>query len=120
MKVVVFGGRTFTKYGLLFRALDQLHAEYGFTLVIDGKAKGVDTMGNMWAKARGIPFEREPADWEKYGAAAGPIRNELMITKYKPDMGVAFPGGPGTRNMTMLCHQYGITVKTVVPRKITK
>ena len=120
MKVVIFGGRNFHKIGFVWRALDILHAKYNFTLVIDGKARGVDTLAHKWALHNGIATVREPADWDKYDKAAGPIRNELMITKYKPDMGIAFPGGDGTSNMTQLCHAYGVEVKTVVPipRKI--
>jgi hypothetical protein len=35
------------------------------------------------------------ADWETHGRAAGPIRNEKMLT-WKPDLVVACPGGDGT------------------------
>lgn len=114
MRVVIYGGRDFYKKNVVNHALDQLHEEYGFTLVIDGKAKGADTLGHSWAKSRGILTVREPADWNKYGKVAGFIRNELMITKYKPEIGVGFPGGAGTKNMTGLLHKYGILVKTIV------
>ena len=133
MRVVVFGGRDFRNYGLLFRAMDMLHERYNFTLVIDGKATGVDTLANKWAIHRGIDFVREPADRDnldvpgaviktnaygkKYNALAGFTRNELMITKYNPEMGIAFPGGEGTSNMTKLCYKYGLDVKTVVPKR---
>ena len=100
MKVVVYGGRDFTNKIVAFKAFDLLHKQYNFTLVIDGKARGADTLGNQWAIHNNIPFEREPAQWDKYGKAAGPIRNELMITKYQPDVAIAFPGGVGTSHMT--------------------
>lgn len=74
MRAVVYGGRDFNKQNLVYLALDQLHEEYRFTLVIDGKAKGADTLGHNWAVERGIKTVREPADWNKYGKAAGPIR----------------------------------------------
>lgn len=54
MRVLVYGGRDFAKQNLGFRALDQLHAEFGFTLVIDGMARGADTIGYNWAQKRRI------------------------------------------------------------------
>lgn len=115
MKVLVCGGRNFSKLGLAWRALDQLHAEYSFTLVIDGKASGADSIAHKWALHNNIPTEREPADWAKYGRSAGRIRNGLMITKYEPELIVAFPGGPGTDNMIKQATSAGIPVKRVVP-----
>jgi len=37
-----------------------------------------------------------PEDWEAHGRLAGPIRNAPMIREGKPDVVIAFPGGPGT------------------------
>jgi len=116
MRTVIFGSRDFTNTALLNKALDQLHEVYKFSLVIDGVARGVDTLAHNWAVRNCIPTAREPAQWNKYGKAAGPIRNELMITKYHPELAIAFPGGNGTRHMTGLCHEYGLLVKTVRPR----
>ena len=48
------------------------------TVVISGCARGVDTAGEEWAKARGIPVERYPADWDRYGRSAGFHRNAEM------------------------------------------
>ena len=55
------------------------------------------------------------ADWDKYGRAAGPIRN-LKMAKYaaESDRGIliAFPIGksPGTRNMIKLAKQFDLEV----------
>lgn len=82
-----------------FEFLDALHADLGFTVVIEGEARGADTIGREWAESRGIPVEKYPADWKRFGRAAGPIRNKQMLTEGKPDCVVAFPGGSGTNNM---------------------
>jgi hypothetical protein len=124
MRVVVFGGRNFCNERLAFKALDILHKKYKFTCVIDGCAKGADTLGYRWAKRRGVPTERYPANWAKFGLSAGPIRNRQMIDEGKPDIGVAFPGGKGTANMKEQMKRAGIRVYNIVPvayqRKIVK
>jgi len=117
VRVLVYGGRDFTNKRLAFNALDLLHKEYGFTLVIDGKARGADTLGFKWAEDQGLPTERYAADWNKYQNAAGPIRNQQMIDEGKPDIAVAFPGGNGTSDMTKRLLNAGILVKTIVVTK---
>jgi hypothetical protein len=48
-------------------------------MVMDGGARGVDTMGNVAGKGMGISTAREFAEWDKYHRAAGPIRNKKMV-----------------------------------------
>lgn len=115
MKVLVFGGRGFNRIGLVFKALDQIDAQYGITTVIDGVASGADTIAHKWALARGKESQRFPAQWDKYGRSAGPIRNKQMLDEGQPELGVAFPGGPGTENMKMQLKRAGIKVLNVVP-----
>jgi hypothetical protein len=58
MRVLVCGGRDFDDVGLMISALDRLHTEKSFTVVIHGNARGADTMADAWARCRGVP--REP------------------------------------------------------------
>ncbi len=51
-----------------------------------------------------------PADWDKFGKGAGPIRNQQMIDEGKPDLVVAFPGGTGTADMVKRAKKHGIEV----------
>lgn len=99
-RVLVCGGRDFTDVMRLNSVMDRLHQHRNFSLVIDGAARGADTLGNEWAKSRGVTPLRFPANWTKYGKkSAGPIRNQQMLDEGKPDLVVAFPGGPGTKDM---------------------
>lgn len=118
MRVVVFGGRDFCNRSLAFRALDRIHAQYGITTVIDGEARGADTLAHQWARAKGIDNLRFPANWAKFGLSAGPIRNRQMIEEGKPEMGIAFPGGKGTANMEKQLKEAGIKLLKVVPAGI--
>jgi hypothetical protein len=52
-----------------------------------------------------------PADWQKHGTAAGPIRNKQMIVSGKPDLVLAFPGGRGTADMSRRAEKHGIPLQ---------
>jgi hypothetical protein len=112
-KVLVCGGRDFDDRAALDAALDRLHAQQRFTLVIAGGAPGADTMAEEWARDRGIRTRIFRARWSIYGRAAGPIRNARMLRKGRPDLVVAFPGGKGTAGMVALAREAGVEV--VVP-----
>lgn len=101
MKLLVCGGRDYNDREYLERKLDEISRLFGpIHLVIDGAARGADTLAHNWAMARGIPAERFPADWNRYGKRAGSIRNREMAGRLSSnDLVVAFPGGRGTADM---------------------
>lgn len=116
MRVLVCGGR---EYGLeveeerrVFEVLDAQHAESPIELVIQGGARGADTMGRLWAEARSIDCLTVPAKWEVHGRAAGPMRNTRM-PNYRPQLVIAFPGGRGTANMIKQAKAAGVPVKVI-------
>lgn len=51
---------------------------WDITEVVSGTAKGVDTLGEYWARELGIPVKEFPADWNQYGKRAGILRNGDM------------------------------------------
>lgn len=110
MRVIVCGGRKFRSPAQVFSELENMHRNYKFTALMQGGAKGVDTMARDWA-ATHPEIERYvcKADWDTHGRAAGPIRNAKML-EWKPDMVIAFAGGPGTANMVAQAKAAGITV----------
>lgn len=110
MRLLVCGGRDYADRVRLEGALDLLHARRAVSVLIHGAAPGADTLARDWAVARGIPDEAYPADWERHGRAAGPIRNKRMLEDGAPDGVVAFPGGRGTQNMTKQAAAAGLLV----------
>ncbi len=79
--------------------------------VVSGGASGADAGGEAWAKKRGIPIKRFPADWKTHGRAAGPIRNRQMA-EYA-DAVVLFPGGRGTDSMRTEAERQGLRIFTL-------
>lgn len=86
MVVLVCGSRTYTNYSKVYECLKNM----AVSLVIAGGCRGADTLAIRAAKACGYPFREFPADWKKFGKAAGPLRNQRMLDEGKPDLIVAF------------------------------
>ena len=95
MRIVVTGSRDWHDTFLAETVLDGF-AEQAAKLdellyVIEGGARGLDTIARRWAKRQ---IDVEPvtvkAEWRKYGLAAGPIRNRKMLDEYEADYVVAF------------------------------
>jgi hypothetical protein len=99
MKVLVCGGRDYRDYSFVHHVLSTIHYDTPITLLVQGGARGADTLAKRWAQEHNIPVQQYDAEWEKYGRAAGFIRNSQMLHDTDPDLVVAFPGGPGTLNM---------------------
>jgi hypothetical protein len=97
MKVIVAGGRDFTNYALVEEAIKI--SGFEISQIVSGKAKGADTLGEVWALANNIPVEAFPADWSQHGRAAGPIRNRQMA-EYADALIAIWDGeSKGTANM---------------------
>ena len=81
--------------------------------VVSGTAEGADKLGEEWAEERQVACKRFPADWNKHGKAAGPIRNSQMADN--ADMCVVFWDGisKGTKNMIQTALTKGLLVKVV-------
>lgn len=75
MKVAVIGSRSFNDYEEVKRILSSIN----ITEIISGGAKGADTLGEQYAKDKGIPTKIFLPDWDKHGKIAGFLRNTDII-----------------------------------------
>lgn len=57
---------------------DEKNGVLTFTRKDGTKVYGADGLGERYAEENNIPIIYCPADWKKYGKAAGPIRNKEM------------------------------------------
>lgn len=118
-KIVIAGSRTITDSIFIIKELDNVLRDDFFhgeeIVIISGTARGVDTVGEEYARLRGLEVERYPAEWDnldvkpcyvkinqygkKYNAMAGKNRNKLMAEKC--DAAVIFWDGysSGTKHM---------------------
>lgn len=109
MRVLVCGGRDFEDHASLFAELDKLPRDG--LVIIHGGARGADTLAELWAARAGVSRHRFPANWDRDGKAAGPIRNQRMIDRGRPDIVIAFPGGRGTADMIRKAEAAGVPVR---------
>lgn len=115
-KWLVCGDRNWIDERLVSLTLVRLMQEAGLRpediTIIDGVARGADTCGFLSGKELGMHSERYPANWDKFGRRAGPIRNQQMLAEGKPTRVLAFhddiENSKGTKNMVMIARKAGI------------
>lgn len=103
MKIIIAGGRDFRDYTKLESNVDSIIKELDLydheVHIITGGAKGADKLGEQYAIKNSFTLEKYPANWNKYGKSAGPIRNAEMAKV--ADVLIAFWDGKskGTKDM---------------------
>lgn len=108
MRTIIAGSRTLNDYRIVAQAMSEFAEEV--TEVVSGCASGVDQLGEQWAKNHPVRLARFPADWEKYGKSAGPIRNRQMA-EYADALVAIWDGkSRGTKNMIEEAKKRGLIV----------
>jgi YspA, cpYpsA-related SLOG family len=114
-KVLVCGGREYDNRDKIYHVLDAQLAKIGDSmLLITGGATGADTIAREWAVDRRVDHMILHAKWERFGKAAGPIRNRRMAGK-KPRLVLVFhqdlDNSRGTRDMVSVAESKHIKTK---------
>lgn len=104
MRVLICGSRDWTNKSVITFFLDKLLESFESITIIEGCCRGADRVACEYGLDNPkVIHEHFPADWKKYGRAAGPIRNQQMIDEGNPDVVVAFTddliASKGTRDM---------------------
>lgn len=107
MKLAIVGSRKFNDYNKMCDFVLSKFKLEDIEVVVSGGAKGADSLAEKFANDNNIPISIKAADWKKYGKAAGPIRNKLIIEE--ADAVVAFPASDskGTLHDIKLAQQMG-------------
>jgi predicted Rossmann-fold nucleotide-binding protein len=126
MKVIIAGSRSISNYKTVCDAV----RESGFVIseVVSGGAKGVDKLGERFAKEHNIPVKVFPADWKNievegavikhnsygsYNALAGHMRNQQMAEYADALIAVIENNSSGTLDMITRALNQGIGVHAV-------
>ena len=115
MKVIIAGSRDFNNYEMLESKVSHLLSlvKPEDTEVVSGGCRGVDKLGERYAKEHGIKVKVFPAFWHTYGKSAGPRRNKQMA-EYG-DALIAFwdHKSKGTANMIAEAREHGLIVRVI-------
>ena len=97
MKIIVAGSRSIIDYGAVVKAV--IDSGFSLSMVVSGGAKGADALGEKFATENNLQVKIFPADWKRYGRAAGPKRNKEMA-EYADGLIAIWDGSSkGTKNM---------------------
>ncbi len=123
-RIIIAGTRDFNDYDMLYQELsafvniiaDNVSNQNQIEFV-SGTARGADTLGEKFADETGYPVKRFHAKWNKYGKAAGPIRNEQMAEYASEKNGVLFVfwdgKSRGTKSMIKIAEMYGLEIHII-------
>lgn len=110
MKCIIAGTRHVTSMRIVEQAIRESGFEDQITEVVCGGTRGVDALGERWAKARGIPVRYFKANWSRYGLVGGPIRNEQMA-HYADALILVWDGySKGSKNMLTIAQKNGLVI----------
>lgn len=114
MKILVCGDRNWKNPWIIYDVLSRLDKE---AIIIHGNAKGADIIAGTFARTLGFKDVMVfPAEWDKYGRSAGPIRNRQMLDQ-KPDLVIAFhndlENSKGTKDCVTEAEKRGIEVEVI-------
>jgi hypothetical protein len=124
-RVIIAGGRDFNNWEFLrenvtyytfLMPTDEIEIVSGKQMSVDketGEMYGADFLGERYAKEYSIPIKPFPANWSKYGNAAGLIRNKEMAA-YSTHL-IAFWDGKskGTKNMIDEARAAGLKIRVI-------
>lgn len=124
--VLVCGDRNWTSLSLIRVALwhvdKMIMKDIVTPVLIHGACRGADLLAATVADGLGWRSYSYPADWNKHGKAAGPIRNREMYNKHKPSLVYAFHNNfkesKGTRDMVNYAIDKGSHVVLITENKI--
>lgn len=112
IRILICGDRNWGDGEMIEEALKRLPKPPD--VVINGGARGADSLARLKAEALGIPVLTYYAQWQTYGRAAGPIRNKQMLDQGKPTHVWAFHDdiehSKGTKDMVTRAREARVPV----------
>lgn len=108
------GSRDFAIRGPIRRVIEALALQRKGWEIVTGGASGADAIAAEYGHQYGLMVHVVPADWDKHGKAAGPIRNQRMLEELAPKVCYAFSSRrratPGTADMCRRARAAGLPI----------
>lgn len=124
MRLIVCGSRNWCEPWLVRDYFEEIRQKFDpphdRIVIVHGAGRGLDKMAGLLAERAGFTVEPHRADWNRYGKAAGPIRNAEMadlgadgLVAWKDGLVLPFvaSAGFGTEGMIDLALRAGIPVE---------
>jgi len=112
MRVLICGDRNYRNAKAMFHYLSIVPKD---TIIIEGEAKGADTIAWVCCEILGLKYISFPVDWSAYHKAAGVLRNQQMLTEGAPELVVFYHDNldesRGTIDMITRADKSGIPVE---------
>ena len=116
MKTIVAGSRDINSPKMVKEAIEA--CDWEITEIVSGTARGVDRMGELVAKSKGIPVKQFPANWDAFGRRAGIVRNTEMA-RYADCLCAIWNGhSPGTKHMIDEAYRQGLKVHVLLVKDV--
>lgn len=120
--ILITGAREWSNESVMRDALNRWKDLGKQVFLIHGECRGADNMAGEISDEYGFTVLSKPAEWNKYGRAAGPIRNAEMVkqaasfkTRGIPTIVLAFHDNleesKGTKNCVNLAKKTGLQVE---------
>ena len=109
IKLMVCGSRTIVDRDFIYKTIDECIAEKfpsDEIIIIEGEARGVDSIAKQWAIDHNKQIEAYPANWDLYGKSAGFRRNVDMVKACDYCLIIWDGKSKGTKHDIVLCTQY--------------
>ena len=120
-RILICGDRNYQDWIKVQEYLDTISRT---TIIIHGGARGADSLAGKLATSLKMKVIKFQADWDKYGKAAGVLRNQQMLDEGYPDLVVYFhkdiENSKGTRDMLKRATDSGIRTINGETREVYK
>lgn len=94
--------------------MDEYLSRIGLKIeIVSGGARGADKLGEKYAREKNYPIKSFPAEWQKYGKSAGPIRNAKMVDY--ANVCVAFWDRESKGTHDMIMRSYDKKLNVLIP-----
>jgi hypothetical protein len=112
VRTIIAGSRKITDYAVVEEAVRVSCIKP--SVVLSGCARGVDALGEQWARQNGVPINLHRADWTR-GGRGGPERNQRMAENADVLIAVWDGKSRGTADMIRRAKKRGLVVHVHQP-----